>query len=52
MTEQWFESVEEFYASLREPDYAEIEADIAKFLDPDRLVWILTEEPNVVIADR
>lgn len=49
VTEQWFASVDDFYASLREPDYADIEADIEKFLDPARLVWILTEEPNVVI---
>ncbi len=50
VTEQWFASTDEFYASLAEPDYAEIDADIENFLDPTRLVWILTEEPNVIIS--
>jgi uncharacterized protein (TIGR02118 family) len=49
VTEQWFASVEEFSASIAEPDYAEIDADIKRFLDTDRLVWILTEEPDVII---
>jgi uncharacterized protein (TIGR02118 family) len=49
VTEQWFGSLEDFYDSIREPDFAEIEADMPKFLDTDRLAFVLTEEPEVVI---
>ena len=52
VTVQWYESVEDFYASLREPDYADISADIAKFLDPARLEFVLTEEPDVIFDRR
>ncbi len=48
VTIQWFASADEFYASLGEADYAEIDADIKKFLDVDRLEFILTEEPRVI----
>lgn len=48
VTIQWFESDEAFHASLREPDYAEIDADTRKFLDVDQLAFILTDEPDVV----
>jgi uncharacterized protein (TIGR02118 family) len=48
VTIQWFESVESFYASVREPDYAEIAADTEKFLDMSRLEFVLTEEPDVI----
>jgi uncharacterized protein (TIGR02118 family) len=48
VTVQWYESVDAFYASLREPDYAEIAADIEKFIDTDRLEFVLTEEPDVI----
>jgi uncharacterized protein (TIGR02118 family) len=48
VTIQWFESVESFYASVGEPDYAEIAADIEKFLDTSRLEFVLTEEPDVI----
>jgi uncharacterized protein (TIGR02118 family) len=49
VTEQWYASMEDFYKSVQEPDYAEIEADLAKFLDTDRLIFVMTEEPEVVI---
>ena len=48
VTIQWYESIESFYASIAEPDYAEIDADIKKFLDVDRLTWLLTEDHEVV----
>lgn len=51
-TQQWFSSVEDFFASLAEPDYQEIDADTRRFLDVDRLVFVLTEEPDVVIDGR
>src|ERR1700730_7652348 len=49
VTEQWYESVEEFYASLQEDDYRLIDEDTRKFLDVDRLEFILTDEPRVVM---
>jgi uncharacterized protein (TIGR02118 family) len=49
VTEQWFESVEEFYASLQEDDYRLIDEDTRRFLDVDALQFILTEEPRTVI---
>lgn len=50
VTEQWYASIEDFYKSVQEPDYAEIEADLPKFLDTGRLVFVLTEEPEVVVG--
>jgi hypothetical protein len=49
VTIQWFDSVEEFHASLREEDYQLIDEDTRKFLDVDRLEFVLTEEPHVVM---
>lgn len=49
VTEQWFSSLDDFYASLEENDYKDIEADIPKFLDAEKLVFIMTDEPTVVI---
>lgn len=48
VTIQWFASADAFYASLQEDDYALIDADTRKFLDVDRLEFILTNEPEVV----
>ena len=48
VTIQWFESADAFFASLKEDDYALIDADTRKFLDVDKLEFILTEEPEVV----
>jgi uncharacterized protein (TIGR02118 family) len=49
VTEQWFSSTEDFFASLREDDYKLIEEDMPRFLDTDQLVWMITEEPEVVV---
>jgi uncharacterized protein (TIGR02118 family) len=49
VTVQWFASLEDFNQSIAEEDYRLIAEDIPKFLDPDALVWIMTEEPEVVI---
>jgi uncharacterized protein (TIGR02118 family) len=48
VTVQWYDSVESFRASQQEPDFALIAEDMAKFLDLDALVWLLTEEPEIV----
>lgn len=47
---QWFAGLPEFEASLAEPDYAEIAADLPNFLDVPALAWVLTGEPRVVLA--
>lgn len=49
VTEQWFRSLEDFHESVREPDFSRIDADMANFLDTDNLVFVLTEEPEVII---
>jgi uncharacterized protein (TIGR02118 family) len=48
VTEQWFRSVDDFYASLQEDDYHLIEADIAKFIDVDSLEWMITDDAEVI----
>jgi uncharacterized protein (TIGR02118 family) len=48
VTIQWYDSVESFAASQREDDFALIAEDYPKFLDVDRLVWLLTEEAEIV----
>jgi uncharacterized protein (TIGR02118 family) len=48
---QWFNSVDDFMAFVAEPDYGKhVYPDEEKFLDRSGLVWMLTEEPTVVIA--
>ncbi|MFI5042142.1 MAG: EthD domain-containing protein [Acidimicrobiales bacterium] len=49
VTEQWFASLEDFHASLAEDDYRLIDEDIHRFLDVGSLVFIMTEEPRVII---
>lgn len=47
---QWFSSMEEFLGFVDEPAYAELIApDERRFLDLDRLEYVITEEPTVVI---
>jgi uncharacterized protein (TIGR02118 family) len=48
VTIQWYESVADFEASIREDDYADIAADIEKFMDVNDIVYLLTEEAEVV----
>jgi uncharacterized protein (TIGR02118 family) len=48
VTIQWFESVEDFVASVSEDDQALISEDMGKFLDVDGLVWILTEDERII----
>jgi uncharacterized protein (TIGR02118 family) len=49
VTEQWFANMDEYKAHVAEPDFARVWADIAKFLDTDRLEFVLTEEPVVIL---
>lgn len=49
VTVQWFESMDAYRAHLAEEDFPEIMADIGRFLDTDRLEFVLTEDPRVII---
>jgi uncharacterized protein (TIGR02118 family) len=48
VTIQWFESIDDFVASIQEDDYAALAADMEKFLDTSSLVWLLTEDGEIV----
>ena len=52
VTVQWFESMEDYQAHMAEKDFAEVWADLPKFLDVDRLAFVVTEEPVVILAGR
>jgi uncharacterized protein (TIGR02118 family) len=49
VTEQWFVSLDDFYASLTEDDYRLIDEDMRKFIDVSSLAWLMTDEPDVII---
>lgn len=47
---QWFDSIEDFVGFLSEPAYAELIApDEQRFLDMDRVEFVITDEPTVII---
>jgi uncharacterized protein (TIGR02118 family) len=50
VTEQWFRSVDDFFASLQEDDYHLIEEDIAKFIDVDSLEWMIADDAEVIVG--
>ena len=49
VTEQWFASMDEYRAHIAEDDFATVWADLPKFLDVDRLAFVVTEEPVVIV---
>lgn len=49
VTEQWFASMADYEASLAEADFATVWEDLARFLDVDRLAFVVTEEPVVLL---
>jgi uncharacterized protein (TIGR02118 family) len=49
VTEQWFASMSEYRAHIAEPDFARVWADVETFLDTDKLDFVLTEEPVVIV---
>lgn len=49
VTVQWFASRAEYEAHVAEPDFAEVWADVERFLDVDRLTYVLTDETVVVV---
>jgi uncharacterized protein (TIGR02118 family) len=47
---QWFDSIDGFVGFMSEPAYAELVApDEQRFLDMERIEFIITEEPTVII---
>ena len=47
---QWFHSIDDFAGFIAEPAYPELVApDELRFIDMDRIEFLITEEPNVVI---
>ena len=53
VTEQWFASMDDFVAFVSEPDYRDLIApDEARFLDMDRLRFVVCDAPTSVIGDR
>jgi uncharacterized protein (TIGR02118 family) len=51
VTVQWFESMSAYQAHMAEPDFPAIWQDIESFLDTDRLHFIVTEDPHLVMGD-
>ncbi len=51
VTVQWFESMDEYRAHMVEDDFAVVWTDICSFLDTDRLEFVVTEEPRLLIGD-
>jgi len=49
VTEQWFASMAEYEAHIAEPDFQTVWADVESFLDTDKLHFVLTEEPVVIV---
>jgi hypothetical protein len=47
---QWFHSIDDFLGFISEPLYPELIApDELRFIDMDRIEFIITDQPNVVI---
>jgi uncharacterized protein (TIGR02118 family) len=51
VTVQWFESMDSYNAHMAEPDFSVMWKDVESFLDTDRLHFIVTEDPLLVIGD-
>jgi hypothetical protein len=51
VTVQWFRSADDFGAMLRDPGYqADVSPDERRLLDLDNSVFLLTDEPRVIIG--
>lgn len=51
VTVQWFETMDSYRAHMAETDFRDVWADIERFLDTERLHFVLTEHPRVVMGD-
>ena len=49
VTIQWFDSAEDFWAHVMEPDQAQMMTDTKNFLDTNALHWTICEAPVVII---
>lgn len=49
VTEQWFPTMDDYRASVAADDFPVVWADLGRFLDVDRLAFVVTEEPVIVI---
>jgi uncharacterized protein (TIGR02118 family) len=49
VTVQLFASMEEYHAHTTEKDFADVWADLPRYLNVDRLAFVLTEEPVVIM---
>ena len=49
VTEQWFVEHGRVPGHIAEPDFATVWADVESFLDTDKLDFVLTEEPVVIV---
>ena len=49
VTVQWFASRAAYEAHVAAPDFREVWADIEKFLDVDRLTYVLTDTVEVIV---
>jgi uncharacterized protein (TIGR02118 family) len=50
VTEQWFESMDDYRAHIAEEDFATVWADLGNFLDVDRLAFVVTEDEEMVVV--
>jgi len=48
---QWFDSMDGYRAHMSEPDFGVMWKDIESFLDTDRLHFVVTEHPHLVMGD-
>jgi uncharacterized protein (TIGR02118 family) len=50
VTVQWFASMDEYLAHVAEPDFSLVWADLGNFLDTDRIEFVITEDPRLVMG--
>jgi hypothetical protein len=46
----WFATMDGYRAHLSEEDFSSVWADLSNFLDTDRLEFVVTEHPRLVIG--
>ena len=51
VTVQWFENMDAYNADTTDPDFPVMWKDVESFLDTDRLHFIVTEDPLLVIGE-
>jgi len=51
VTVQWFADMDSYRAHMVESDFRDIWADIEQFLDTERLHFVVTEHPRLVMGE-